>query len=278
VLPRLSGKVTAGSRTVKITGEVDDIPAGFVDLSNAGIGTGYIDTYSLIGTSPNIPKGQRGANSPVIDLRYVGVATFPVPAGFCSDVDSFVMAFAVNTWERQTHAVAPALFAFDLDVDQDGVFDYEVFNYDLALPAITDGRNVTWVADLATGDASAFFYTDHGTNSGNTVLYFCGEQIGMNATNFFQPVDIQVLAVDLYFTGNVTDYLDGITVAPLGERYLGLVSDIAPGGEETLAVLDFGSGNDTTETGVLLLLDGARGDIRGGAPKGKEAISIKVIH
>jgi hypothetical protein len=278
VLPRLSGKVSSSSRSVKITGEYAGYPAGFVNLTNQGVGPGYIDTYSLIGTSPNIPEGERGANSAIIDLRYVGVATYPVPAGYCSADESFVMAFSVNTWERQTHAVAPAEFDFYLDVNQDGVFDYAVFNYDLSLStSLSDGRNVAWVVDLATGDASAYFYTDHGTNSGNTALYFCGEQIGMNATNFFQPIDMLVLAIDNYFTGNVTDYLDGITIAPLGERYLGLVSDIAPGGTETLAVLDFGSGNDTTETGVLLFLDGARGAIRGGAPPAKEAIYIKVI-
>jgi len=86
------------------------------------------------------------------------------------------------------------------------------------------------------------------------------------------------LASDWYFGSGVTDYLDGITIAPLGERYLGLMSnDVVPGATETLAVLDFGAGNDTTETGVLLFLDAARGDIRGGAPAGKEAIGIKVI-
>jgi subtilisin family serine protease len=279
VLPRLSGKVSSSSNSVKITGEYEGIPAGFVEMSNHGVGMGYIDTYSLIGTSPNIPEGERGANAPVVDLRYVGVATYPVPAGYCSADESFVMAFAVNTWERQTHAVAPASFDFYLDVDQDGVFDYDIFNFDLSLStSISDGRNVAWVVDLATGDASAFFYTDHGTNSGNTALYFCGEQIGMNAANFFQPMDMMVLASDWYFGSGVTDYLDGITIAPLGERYLGLMSnDVAPGATETLAVLDFGAGNDTTETGVLLFLDAARGDIRGGAPAWKEAIGIKVI-
>jgi subtilisin family serine protease len=279
VLPRLSGKITPSSNKVKITGEYEGIPAGFVDLSNHGVGAGYIDTYSLIGTSPNLPEGERGAVAPIIDLRNVGVATYPVPAGFCSEEESFVMALAVNTWERQTHANAPAEFDFYLDVDRDGLFDYDIFNFDLSFSTgLSDGRNATWVYDLATGEASAWFLTDHGTNSGNTVLYFCGEQIGMNAANFFQPIDVMVLAVDWYNSGNVTDYLDGITIAPLGERYLGLMSgDIAPGGTETLAVLDFGSGSDTTETGVLLFLDGARGDIRGGMPSWKEAIAIKVV-
>jgi hypothetical protein len=282
VLPRLAGNVKPSSRTVDIDGEFEGFPAGSVTLRNRGVGPAYIDAYSLIGESPNLSEGERGANAPIIDLRYLGVATFPVPAGFCSEVDSFVMAFAFNTWERQTHAVAPAQFEVDLDVDQDGTFDYAVFNFDLSLSgSISDGRNVTWVLDLATGDASAFFFTEHGTNSANTVLLFCGEQIGLNASNFGQPMDAQPLAVDWYFTGTVTDFLDVLTVAPLGERYLGLVSDIAPGDSERLTVLDFGSGVNSTETGILLLLDGARADeegniVRSGAPPKNEAIAIKV--
>jgi subtilisin family serine protease len=285
VLPRLSGDVKPGSTRVKINGEAFGLPAGFTSLRNNGIGTARIDTYSLIGKSPNLPESGQGENAPIIDLRYVGVATFPVPAGFCSDVDSFIMAFAVNTWERQTHANAPASFEFDLDVNRDGVFDFAVFNFDLSLStSLSDGRNVTWVADLATGDASAFFTTEHGTNSGNTVLYFCGDQIGMNASNFFQPIDLQAVAFDAYFTGNPTDSLAGLTVSPLGERYLGHIDDFGLGdilynATKTLTVIDFGpEGTNPTETGLLLLLDGARaGGIRGGAPSKNEAIAITAV-
>ncbi len=113
------------------------------------------------------------------------------------------MAFAVNTWERLTHSVAPAEIDLFLDVDQDGTFDYNVFTFDLSLDpsALSDGRNVTWVADMATGDATAFFFTDHLTNSGNTVLYICGDQIGMDASNFFDPMDVQYAAIDYYYGG-----------------------------------------------------------------------------
>ncbi|MDP8958472.1 MAG: S8 family serine peptidase [Actinomycetota bacterium] len=285
VLPRLAGDVTAASETVEIDGEAFGFPAGQTTLGNHGVGTARIDAYSLIGTSANLPDAGRGENSAIIDLKSVGVATFPVPPGFCSPVDSFVMAFAVHTWERQTHANAPAAFAFDLDVDQDGTFDYQVFNLDLARD-LSDGRNVTFVVDLGTRQATAFFFTDHGTNSGNTVLLFCGEQIGMSARNFFQQMDVRVLAVDIYFTGNITDSISGITIAPLGERYFAIFGDdgfgsgdIPPNSEQTLTVLDFGpERTNPSETGLLLLLDASRpGNIRGGAPPDNEAIDINVV-
>jgi hypothetical protein len=225
-----------------------------------------------------LPEGGPGQNAPVIDLRYVGVMTYPVPAGVCSDNDSFVMSFAINTWERQTHANAPAAFFVDIDTNRDGVFDYEVYNYDLG-----DGRNLTWVANLSTIEADAFFFTDHGTNSSNTILPFCGEQIGMNASNFFQPMDISVGVVDIYFTGNITDQIDGLTIAPLGERYLGILDDISTGdipsgASKPLTVLDFGPlGTNPGELGLMLVLDASRTGLRGGAPFFKEALGLKVI-
>ncbi len=272
VLPRkadfVEGRRTVTVRPVKGEG----FAAGSGELTNAGVGTARIDSFSLIGRSPDLPEAGAGEQSPIIDLRYVGVATFPVPAGFCSENDSFVMQFAVNTWERQVHANAPAAFEFDLDTDQDGAPDFAVFNLDLG-----DGRNATFVVDLAAGSASVFFLTGHGTNSANTVLTFCGEQIGMDAGDFFTPITADVLAVDIYFQGVVTDFLSGLRFSPLGERYLGLVDDIAPGATGELQVIDFGrAGTNPSESGLLLFMTGERADGISGAPEGREATAIRV--
>jgi hypothetical protein len=156
-----------------------------------------------------------------------------------------------------------------LDTNQDGTDDYAVVNTDLSgFTTLSDGRQVTFAVDLATGDATAFFFTEHATNTGNTVLLICGEQIGMNASNFFQNVDMDVVALDVYF-GGPGDTVTGLTVAPLGEQYLGLPNDVPgytndPAG---LTVLDFGPlpGN-TPEEGLLLFTNGDRGGgARGGA-------------
>lgn len=277
VLPRKADLVK-GRRTVKVSdvdGETYDL--GGTTLYNQGIGTARIDTYSLIGRSRNLPEAGIGEQAPIIDLRYVGVATIPVPAGVCSDVDSYVMQFAVNTWERQAHSNVPGVFEFDLDTDQDGVFDYAVLNWDLGYTGIGDGRNVTWVFDLETGDGGAFFFTQHSFNSANTVLTFCAEQIGQNAENFFQPMTVDALAVDIYFQGAVTDAITGMQIAPLGERYLGLVDPIAPGGSGELTVVDFGrAGTNPSESGLLLLTTGSDDTGTSGAPGLKEAMTVRV--
>jgi len=66
--------------------------------------------------------------------------------------------------------------------------------------------------NLNTGNASAFFFAEHSTNTGNTVLLICGEQIGMNAANLLvDSVDMDVVAQDFYF-GGPGDLVEGLTV------------------------------------------------------------------
>ena len=113
-------------------------------------------------------------------------------------------------------------------------------------------------------------------NTGNTVLYICGEQVGLTGTDLLATnVDISVEAFDFYY-GGPGDFVDGITVSPLGEQYYGLPSDVAGGSYDPsgLAVLDFGPfpGN-TPEEGLLLVTNGDRGTgARGGATQDSEAI------
>ncbi|MFO7634406.1 MAG: S8 family serine peptidase [Caldilinea sp.] len=260
VLPRKAGNVT-----------LRNLEGADVQVRNRGVATTTVESYSLIGARYNLPEGGPGEQNPTPDFHYLGYATYPVPAGFCSANESFLMAFAVNTWERQTHANAPLSIEIYLDTNQDGQDDYLVINRDLSLNSLTDGRNVVWSVDLSSGDADVFFFTNHNTNSGNTVLTICGEQIGMNAANFGQPIDLNAYATDIYFTGEVTDKIEGVTIAPLGERYLGVFeeggvgfSDIGFQQNDVLTVVDTGSRTNNTEFGLLLLY-------RPGAPVGAEA-------
>jgi subtilisin family serine protease len=270
ILPRQAGDVASDAGEITLADGM-----GAANLTNSGAGMGYIDAFSWIATSDELLQPDPGANAWVTDLKDVGVATYPVPAGYCSANPSFILAFALNTWNRQAHANAPGNFEIDLDTDQDGDVDYFILNWDASgYPNLTDGRNLAFVYKVG-GSRTAFFYTNNGMNSGNTVLYLCGEQIGMNAANF-HAMDVIVFGLDLYYSGNVTDYIDGLTVTPFGDRFVGVVNDIAPGATETLTVYDTGATGNNTEMGVLLFLDGDRGAVRGGAPAGNEALTIKV--
>jgi minor extracellular serine protease Vpr len=273
VLPRKAARVTPSTAAI--------IPGSFpqqIGLTNSGVGTAQNDAYALLATSPQLTVGGRGEQSPTPDLRAVGINTYPVPAGFCSASPSFLWAFAVNTWQRQQHLL-PVSHQVYLDTNRDGTDDFVVLNRDASgLGTISDGRQLAWVVNLATGSASAFFFAEHSTNTGNTVLLICGEQIGMNASNLLATnVDMDVVAQDFYF-GGPGDLVEGLTVTPLGERFYGEPVDLAGGASNPagLAVYDFGAfpGN-TPERGLMLITNGDRGaGARGGATEKTEALLL----
>lgn len=271
VLPRKDAKVVPDTTAI-VPGSYPQV----IGLDNKGIGTAQNDAYALIAVSDNLPEGGWGEGMPTPDIRAVGVNTFPVPAGFCSANPSFVWAFAINTWERQEHLV-PVNHNVYLDTNQDGEYDYAVYNFDASLSgSLSDGRQFTWAENLTTHSASAFFFAEHSTNTGNTVLNICAEQVGLTGADMLATnVDIAVEAFDWY-NGGPGDFIDGLTVTPLGEQHFGLPSDV-PGNTYdpgALEVYDFGlfPGN-TPELGLMLVTNGDRGSgNRGGATQGTEAL------
>jgi len=275
VLPRKDARVVADT--------IEIVPGSFpqvIGLDNTGVGTAQNDAYALVAVSDNQEEGGWGEQSPTPDIRAVGINTFPVPAGYCSAEDSFIWAFAINTWERQQHLV-PVVHNVYLDTDQDGTYDYAVYNFDASLSgSVSDGRQVTWAEDLTTHLASGYFYTEHSTNTGNTVLLICGEQVGLTGTDMEATnVDIAVEAQDWYYEGP-GDFIDGLTVTPLGEQYYGIPADVPANTYDAagLYVYDFGlfPGN-TPELGLMLFTNGDRGSgARGGATQDTEALLFLV--
>lgn len=268
VLPRKAAKV-AGRNHLNTWRGSDS-----VRLRNLGKGTAQNDAYALIALSDNQPEGGEGEQSPTPDIRAVGINTFPVDAGFCSAQPSFVWTFAINTWERQQHLL-PVSHIVYLDTNRDGTDDYAILNRDASgLNTISDGRQLAWALDLVSGDASAFFFAEHATNTANTVLTVCAEQVGLSGADLLTtPVDIAVQAQDFYY-GGPGDLVEGLTVTPYGERFVGTADDIPGGGLGTLEVTDFGQfpGN-SPEHGILLFTNGDRGaGARGGATADTEAL------
>jgi minor extracellular serine protease Vpr len=277
VIPRKAARVVADSATLATGGFPETI-----GLENTGVGTAQIDSYALVVTDENLPEGARGEQAPTPDIRGVGVNTIPVPAGFCSANESFIWAFAFDNWERQTHAIVPGISWIDLDTDQDGTPDYAVYTYSLAgLGSISDGRVVTWAAPYESypttlGGSSAFFFAEHATVTGNTVMLICAEQIGMSGADLLTTnVTAKAYAFDIYF-GGPDDETDEFVITPLGERFYGVTSDIPGGGSGSIDVYDFGTfpGN-TDELGLLLVTNGDRGTgNRGGATEDTEAVYL----
>jgi hypothetical protein len=168
VLPRKAAHVVPDT--------LELVPGSFpqvIGLNNSGVGTAQNDAYALLAVSPNQPEGGLGEQAPTPDIRAVGINTFPVPAGFCSANPILHLGLC-----RQ-HLGAPGAPAAGqppvLAGYQPGWHrpDYVVLNRDASGPnTISDGRQLSWVLNLATGSLSAFFFSEHATNTGNTVLLY----------------------------------------------------------------------------------------------------------
>jgi hypothetical protein len=135
--------------------------------------------------------------------------------------------------------------------------------------------------------ATPLFFIDHATNSANTVLWICAEDIGLTGDDFLTPLSADLLAVDIYFAGRVTDQILGMEFAPMGERFMPLIDGsfgfgaVPAGGSTDMTVLDFGAeGSNPSETGLLLFTDGTLfngSDLhKTGSPEENEAIVLRV--
>lgn len=271
VLPRKSAD------TQVLSGKTWEKGSGRIKLKNRGVGAAQLNAYSLLATSPNTPPGGRGENAPRPDLRAVGVTTFPVPVEVCTS--GYLWSFAVNMWERETLPVAVD-HRISLDINNDGTEDYWLLNRDFTLNELTDGRQLAWSINLATGDAEANFFVEHPTNSSTVVLNACLEQFGLTAADVDarRLVGISVFADDFYF-GGPGDAIEGLKIVPFGERYFAAPDDDLQGGASgNVTVNDFGQIPGTTkELGVMIQTDGDRcasADNCGGATSSTEALFV----
>ncbi len=266
VLPRKAANVVPSATNFP--------PGGFptvIGLNNIGVGTAQNDSFALLAHDP-VPKapGARGAQMPMPSLEAVGINTFGFPCAA-----GWLWAFAASTHGEQTHAI-PVSHQFWLDTNQDGTSDYVVLNRDFTFSGSTDGRQLSWVFNLGAGTASAFFFAEHATNTGNTVLYACGEQMGLSAADLFTTnVDMFVVTQDFYF-GGPADSEVGMTVTPGGERFLAFDNDV-PGNTNDpsgLAIFEFApTPGNSPELGVMMITNGDRGGgNRGGATDASETL------
>jgi subtilisin family serine protease len=265
VLPRASSDVVA-PQAVKLANNTARLP-----LNNRGAGVANIEAFSLIGSSSVVtPAGAPGQQSPAVDLQHVGARAFD-GTGVCP-ANSPLIQIAVNTHQRLTHANYPSEVDLFFDTNRDGVTDFIGYTAELSGFAVS-GQNALFVGPVA-GPFSAFFFTDHATNSANRVLTLCGSQIGVAALG--QQINLDVVLFDNYFTGLSTSAIEGMSFVVGSPRFSLNAGDV-PGDSTARATV---TGNPavtgTSETGILMLFDGVRGSARGGAVEGNEARAVIV--
>ena len=228
-------------------------PGPSLKLRNRGAEVGEFDVFSLIGVSKRIPRSELpgpGDNFAVIDMRSVGVRHLTTAQ---TGLPFAVLEFAINTNGRRAHPNYPAEFDVYLDTTGDGVPDFVVFNAENGGFGAT-GQNVTFLANLSTGTATAFFFTDADLNSGNVIMTVPMPAMGLAEGT---TVGIDVFAFDNYFSGQLTDEITGMRFTPGIPRFgvVGLPFGAVPShGSATIGVTTATLPNTlSSESGLLMM-------------------------
>lgn len=207
-------------------------------------GGGIMDVFSLTGTSgvlPNPGPGEPGSNEAIIDLAAVGARN-----------DSEVVQFAISTYGRRAVPLYPALFEVDVDTDGDGEVDFFVFNRENGGSGAT-GQDVVFVQAVGSTTARGFFFSIADFNSSNTIFTVPLSALGVTEGN---SLDYSVIAIDNYFTGEVTDVSDANTYTIDAPKYVvaqGFRLTVPPDGDVRFTVQATGSPAPSSETGLLFL-------------------------
>jgi minor extracellular serine protease Vpr len=259
VLPHKSADVQAVNKTVTIPGN----DFGLLALQNfSRAQDGALDVFALTGTSPRIPRRDLpadGSDVTVTDLASVGVRL----------VEGGVLQFAISTYGRRAHPLYPAGLIVEIDANRDGKPDYDIFNTENG-GFDTTGQTLTAIQNLKTGGTSAFFYADADLDSGNMIFTVPLAAVGLTADTQFS---FDVFAYDNYFTGNVSDSIEGMVFTPSKPKFV--TSDPPADGIPArsgalIAVDDFASGDTASpsQSGLLLMYRDARIE--------SETIAVKV--
>jgi Subtilase family len=273
ILPHKAANVLPTASTLALTGAPHTLTLSNT-LSTVG---GLVDVFSLTGTGVQFPPSvlpAPGSDFAVINLQAAGVRLV------CLDLscDAFGVQFAISTFGQRSHPDVPAEFDVYLDVNGDGVDDFDIFNADIGFltTGVNTGQNGVFIADLTTNTASGpYFYTEADLDSANAILTAplsalqtsTGLQLGVST-----PFTFSVLAFDNAFTGNLTDLigpmkyeLDMPTVYPAASTFTvpanGSTSLLVfPNNAANVFLTGPYNGHSASQTGLLLMYtDGKAG-------------------
>jgi len=271
VLPHRAADVGANDKRVNLKKD----GTGSVKLKNRSkVLDGDFDVFALTGQSDRIKRNllpQPGDNFAIVDLKSVGVRVLPASV---AGLD--IVQFGIDTYGARAHPNYPAEFDVYVDTNNDGVFDFVVFNLENGGFGAT-GQNVVAVANLATGTSKVFFFTDADLNSGNAILTAPLSALGLTTSSTFT---FSVFAFDNYFTENMTDSIENMTYTGDTPRFAASTPfDTVPANGDFTLGLSAVPGGDVkspAQTGVLVMYRNAEGKARRDVGKDEaEAILIK---
>lgn len=176
--------------------------------------------------------------------------------------------FGLTTHGERSHPNYPAEFDVYVDTTGDGISDFVLYNTELGGFNVT-GQNVVYVVDLNSGAGAAYYYTEADLNSSNVILTAPLAAMGLAAGS---RITFSVYAFDNYFTGFLTDAVEGMTYSLGTPRYAVGTSSLTinPRREVELRVTapEGGAEASPSQTGFLLLYEDGR--------QGREAQEVTV--
>jgi minor extracellular serine protease Vpr len=244
LLPHRAASVGAASDSVSL-----HAGTGTLKLRNFAAFGGGVEAFAWTGTSKKIAKQllpQPGDNFAVVDLGNVGVRLVQISA------TSYGVQFAINTFGVRSHPNYPAEFDIYIDTNHDGTPDYVLYNAESGGFGAT-GQNVVNVVNLTTGAGAAYFYTDADLNSSNVIMTAPLSALGMVPN---QQFGFSIYAFDNYFTGNLTDAIEGMTFNLAQPRFTAAGTTVVPGNGTSVLQVSSVPGGDVaspSQKGLLLL-------------------------
>jgi subtilisin family serine protease len=229
---------------------------------------GRFEVFALTGQSDQITTGlpKPGDNFAVVDLKAVGVRM--VDLGGVPGVQ-----FAIDTYGARSHPNYPAEFDVYIDANNDGTPESVIFNLENGGFAVT-GQNVVASGPLAS--PAIRFLADADLNSGNMILTAPLSALGLTPGTTFT---FSVYAFDNYFTGNLTDAIEGMKYTLDTPRFAPSAYDgvVPMGGSSTLGVARVTGGDvkSPSQQGLLLMYRDAQGKSR--KDVGKDEAQVIVV-
>ncbi len=162
--------------------------------NNRGAVAGTVETFQLLGTRPSSgPQPGLGAGTALIDLKAFGVRD-----------DGANLQFAVDTYDLRASPNYPAEFDVLIDTTGGQNPNFDLFNAECSLAFATDGRNCSFLLNLATNNLTLIGFTDATYDSSLLIQTVPLAALGVTSG---QKISAIALASDNYYTGAVTSFL-----------------------------------------------------------------------
>lgn len=227
--------------------------------------------YALTAVSPRLAPGSYpapGDNFAMTDLQYVGVRLADAGPPFGP-----ILEFAITTWDRHTHADYPAFFQVAIDVNNDGITDWFLFNQRVSLSS-ADWRNATYLQGAGWPTSFGTFFTNTDFNSANVILQVPLNRLGLTVPavpsaepaadpiSATHPITFTVQVFDNYFTGLLNDEAGPMVYTPAAPKYVvngGLNTITLPPNSSTpIPITKTGLTGSPAQSGVLFMFNNGR--------------------